>query len=78
MLNPGRAQVAKDLGHMFVRQCLGRFQLDDQTIVNAPTFFAPFALFRGRIPSVPFAGTGLLYAGGRFNASLSRQKSKKV
>ena len=34
MLNAKRTQVAKDLGHMFVRQGLGCFQLDDEAVIR--------------------------------------------
>jgi hypothetical protein len=34
MLNARRTQVAKDLGQMFVRQGLGCFQLDDETVIH--------------------------------------------
>ena len=34
MLNARRTQVAKDLGHMFVRQGLGCFQLDDEAVIH--------------------------------------------
>jgi hypothetical protein len=46
----------------------------------ADPFFASFALFRGRIPSVPLDGTGLLYAGGRFATSPieARCRAKKA
>ncbi len=32
VLNPTRTQAAQDLGHMFVRQGLGCFQLDDEAV----------------------------------------------
>src|SRR5438093_854832 len=34
VLNAGRAQVTKDLGHVFVCQGLNRFQFDDQAVVH--------------------------------------------
>ena len=34
MLNAGRAQIAKDLGHVFVRQGLGSLELDDEAVLH--------------------------------------------
>ena len=34
MLNARSAQITEDLGDVFVRQGLGRFQLDDQAVVH--------------------------------------------